>query len=172
MYNFLSANQWNVLVKKWKLRWSPTFTVASWYVLKHCFFKPSRGNVLPFLVNFLPSDASVVLWTRYISVAYYLPIEYLAIWNVRKRSIDFNCWALSVKHIIAMDVAYFLLISLLLFLFIFMMLLELCNLSWLVLALFRIISLLWLFLRKVKITNFNILNCLKLSFFLQLVYSS
>ena len=33
-----------------------------------------------------------------------LPKERLTVWNVHKRSIDFNCWAPSVTHIIARDV--------------------------------------------------------------------
>ena len=70
-----------------------------------------------------------------------LPKECLTFCNVYKGSIVYNCWAHSVSNIVARDVVFlirlfnllsifcFQIISLPHFIFFFMMLLELCNIS-------------------------------------------
>ena len=99
--NFSQANQWNVLVKRWKLHRSSYCRILVCFegsLLQTFTWKRSSipGNIFA-----LGCFRMTLNWIHHSG----LPKERLSIWNVRKRSIDFHHWAPSVSHVIARDVA-------------------------------------------------------------------
>ena len=99
--NFSRANQWNVLVKRWKLHRSSYCRILVCFegsLLQTFTWKRSSipGNIFA-----LGCFRMTLNWIHHSG----LPKERLGIWNVRKRSIDFHHWAPSVSHVIARDVA-------------------------------------------------------------------
>ena len=110
-----------------------------------CISKSGYKHSRPLHLNWINLNVDIDPAGYKLSLGSALPkyqsnIERLTIWNICKRSIDFRCWAPSVKHTIARDVSFlirhftFLSNHLLsaeqssAFPFHFMMLLKLCNL--------------------------------------------
>ena len=135
--NFSHHNQWNILVKKWKLQQSSYCHILVCFEGSHLQTYTWKRTTIPGNLFAMGCFHSALNWIHQSG----LSKEWLTVWNVHKRDIDFNCWAHSVTHIIARDVASlirpftfnffqfscFQMISLMLFLFFFRTLLELCN---------------------------------------------
>ena len=98
--DFSQANQWNVMVKSWKLQRTSFCRILICFegsLLQTFTWKRSSipGNLFTlgcfrFALNWIHQSG--------------LRKERLAIWNVRKHSININCWAPSVSNVIARDV--------------------------------------------------------------------
>ena len=91
----------NVLIKRWKLQRSSFCRILVYFegsLLQTFTWERSTifGNLFA-----MGCFRSALHWIHQSA----LPKERLTIWNVRKRSIDFNCWAPSVSNVIARDVA-------------------------------------------------------------------
>ena len=98
--NFSHHNQWNILVKKWKLQRSSFCRIFVYFEGSHLQTFTWKRTTVPENLFALGCFRFVLSWIHHSG----LPMERLTVWNVHKRSIDFNCWAPSVTHIIARDV--------------------------------------------------------------------
>lgn len=100
--NFLGVNQWNVLVKKWKLQRTSYCHILICFVASLLQTFTWNHTTIPGEFFALGYFRHALYWIHQSG----LPMERIFIWNVRKGSIDFNCWVPSVKHIIARDIAF------------------------------------------------------------------
>ena len=101
-HNFSGANHWTVFVKKWKLHRSSYCRILVCFEASHIQTFMWKRTTIPGGFFALGCFRHALNWIHQSG----LSEEHLTVWNIRKRSIDFNCWAPSVKHTIAQDISF------------------------------------------------------------------